>query len=74
VRAPGKRALAATVLVAIHAAALGAGFLAPYRPTEQARALPYAPPTSLHVVDASGRLHLRPFVYALVDDETMAGR
>jgi peptide/nickel transport system permease protein len=74
VRAPGKLALAATVLVAIHAAALGAGFLAPYRPTEQARALPYAPPTSLHVVDGSGRLHLRPFVYALVDDETMAGR
>ncbi len=67
-------ALAATVLAAIHAAALGAGFLAPYGPTVQARALPYAPPTRLHVVDEGGRFHRRPFVYPLVDDEAAAGR
>jgi peptide/nickel transport system permease protein len=73
VRVPGKLAQAATVLVAIHAAAAGAGFLAPYGPTEQARTLPFAPPTRLHLVDGDGRLHLRPFVYALVDDEAVAG-
>ncbi|HEU0106460.1 MAG TPA: ABC transporter permease, partial [Vicinamibacteria bacterium] len=73
-RRPDKMALAATVLAAIHAAALGAGFLAPYGPTVQARALPYAPPTRLHVVDEGGRFHRRPFVYPLVDDEAAAGR
>jgi peptide/nickel transport system permease protein len=73
VRAPGKLAQAATVLIAIHAAAVGAGFLTPYGPTVQARALPYAPPTRLHLVDEAGRLHLRPFVYALVEDEAVAG-
>jgi len=74
VRRPGKLALAASVLAGVHAAALGAGFLAPYGPTEQARAWPFAPPTSLHFVDEGGRLHLRPFVYALADDEGVSGR
>jgi len=73
-KVPGKLALAASVLIAVHAAALAAGFLAPYGPTEQARAWPYAPPTPLHFVDDAGRLHLRPFVYALADDETAPGR
>jgi peptide/nickel transport system permease protein len=58
-------ALAVSALAAIHLAALGAGFLAPYGPTEQYRSLPYAPPTRLHMVDAEGRLHWRPLVYAL---------
>jgi len=73
-RAPGKLALAASVLLAIHGAALGATFLAPYAPTEQARAWPYAPPTRLHFVDEAGRVHLRPFVYALADDEARPGQ
>jgi peptide/nickel transport system permease protein len=73
-RAPGKLALAASVLLAIHAAALGAAFLAPYAPTEQARAFPYAPPTRLHFMDEAGRFHLRPFVYALIDDEARPGQ
>ena len=73
-RAPGKLALAASVLASVHAVALGAAFLAPYGPAEQARALPYAPPTRVHFVDDAGRLHLRPFVHALVDDESAAGR
>jgi peptide/nickel transport system permease protein len=62
------------VLALVHAAALGAGFLAPYSPTEQNRTLPYAPPTRLHFVDAAGRLHLRPFVYALDEAAADAGR
>jgi peptide/nickel transport system permease protein len=57
--------LALGALTAVHLAALSAGFLAPYPPLEQDRALPYAPPMRLHFVDAEGRFHLRPFVYPL---------
>ena len=60
--------LACTFLIALHLAALSAGFLAPYSPSAQNRSFPYAPPTRLHVVDERGRLHLRPFVYALSDE------
>jgi peptide/nickel transport system permease protein len=55
--------LALAVLGAVHLAALGAGFLAPYAPTQQNRMLPYAPPTRVHFVDRTGRFHLRPFVH-----------
>jgi peptide/nickel transport system permease protein len=61
-RGAGVAALA--LLAAVHLAALGAGFLAPYPPTEQNRLMPYAPPTRLRFVDEDGRFHLRPFVYA----------
>lgn len=71
---PGKLALSASLLAGVHAMALAARFLAPYGPTEQARAWPYAPPTPLHFVDEVGRFHLRPFVYSLADDEAAAGR
>lgn len=57
---------AVSTLAAMHLAALGAGFLAPYDPTEQNRSLPYAPPTRLHFADAEGRFRLRPVVYPLV--------
>jgi peptide/nickel transport system permease protein len=67
-RPAGRAALltALAALVAMHLAALGAGFLAPYDPSEQNRSLPYAPPTRLHFADAEGRFHLRPFVHRLV--------
>jgi peptide/nickel transport system permease protein len=65
-RRPAALPTALAALVAMHLAALGAGFLAPYDPTEQNRSLPYAPPTRLHFADAEGRFHLRPFVYRLV--------
>jgi peptide/nickel transport system permease protein len=67
----GRRAWpwALALLAVVHLAAIGAGFLAPYAPSEQNRTLPYAPPTRLHLVDAEGRLHLRPFVYALREVE-----
>jgi peptide/nickel transport system permease protein len=58
----------AIVLLCLHLLVLAAGFAAPYDPVEQARALPFAPPTRLHVVDANGEFHLRPFVYAQVPD------
>jgi len=71
-RRAGRVALA--VLGAVHLAALGAGFLAPYAPLEQNRMLPYAPPTPLRFVDADGGFHLRPFVYALSEDALDEGR
>jgi peptide/nickel transport system permease protein len=57
--------VALAALAALHLAALGAPFLAPYDPTEQNRSLPYAPPTRLHLIDGEGRFHLRPFVYRM---------
>jgi peptide/nickel transport system permease protein len=50
-------------LAILHLIVILAGFIAPYGPRVQNRELPYAPPTRLHFVDASG-FHLRPFVYA----------
>jgi peptide/nickel transport system permease protein len=50
-------------LAILHLIVILAGFIAPYGPGVQNRELPYAPPTRLHFVDASG-FHLRPFVYA----------
>lgn len=64
---------AALFLAALHLAALGAGFLVPYRPGSQDRDLPYAPPSRLHLVDATGELHLVPFIYRWVPDESGEG-
>jgi peptide/nickel transport system permease protein len=58
--------LAVAILLLVHAAVLLAGFCAPYDPAEQDRSFPFAPPTRIHLVDATGNLHLRPFVYGLV--------
>jgi peptide/nickel transport system permease protein len=63
-----RRVAIAVVLVSLHLVVLVAGFAAPYDPVEQARTLPFAPPSRLHVVDVNGQFHLRPFVYALVPD------
>lgn len=60
-------ALAAGFLALLYAAALGAGFLAPYGYGEQDREHSYAPPVHLRWVDGAGRLHLRPFVYRWVE-------
>lgn len=50
-------------LIALHAAILLAGFIAPYNPTNQNRGFPYAPPARIHWVGSSG-VSWRPFVYA----------
>lgn len=65
--------VAAGFLGAVHVAVLLAGFLGPYDPAKQNRTLPFAPPTRLHVVDAEGRLHLRPFVYAVAERPGLMG-
>lgn len=49
----------------VYLSAVFAGFLAPDDPVAQNRSLAFVPPTRLHFVDATGRLHLRPFVYPL---------
>jgi len=49
------------LLAALHLAILAAGFIAPYDAASQNRDLSYAPPTHVHLRDASG-WHL-PFVY-----------
>jgi peptide/nickel transport system permease protein len=53
------------VLVVLHGIVAAAGFFAPYDPVEQDRERPYLPPMRLHLIDAQGRFHLRPFFYPL---------
>jgi peptide/nickel transport system permease protein len=53
---------AAGFLVAVHAAALFAGFVAPYDYDDQHRDFPYAPPSRIHLQG------LRPVVYGLTAD------
>jgi peptide/nickel transport system substrate-binding protein len=55
-------------LAAVHLVVALAGFIAPYDPANQDRSLPYAPPTAVRFVDATGAFHLRPFVYAQTPD------
>ena len=54
----------AVALAVLSAALLLAEMLAPYGLDQSDRTLFYAPPTGIHWVDARGRMHLRPFVYA----------
>ena len=51
-------------LAVLHGIVAAAGFFAPYDPTEQDRERPYLPPMKIHLVDAQGHFHLRPFFYA----------
>jgi len=62
-----RRTLAVLIvlLAAIHALAVGAGFVAPYDPAAQHRDMPYAPPMRVRFVDHNATWHARPFVYAL---------
>jgi peptide/nickel transport system permease protein len=51
------------VLGVLHGIVACAGFFAPYDPGEQDRKSPYLPPMRIHVVDAEGHFHARPFVH-----------
>jgi peptide/nickel transport system permease protein len=53
------------ILGLLHAIIVCAGFFAPYDPIEQDRKNPYLPPMQLHLLDAGGHFHLRPFAYGL---------
>jgi peptide/nickel transport system permease protein len=63
--------LGGAVLVVVYAIMLFAEFLAPYALNFSDRGVFYAPPVGVHIVDARGRWHARPFVYAyrLVDPD-----
>lgn len=61
------------LLLALHLPVLGAGLLAPYAPEAQYRELIWAPPVRVHLFDAQGALHVRPFVYALREDPGRLG-
>ena len=63
-----KRNIVAAVifLLTLHLAILFAGFVAPYDAAAQNRDFPFAPPTRIHLVDARGHMHIRPFIYAWV--------
>ena len=39
------------------------GFIAPYNHRSQAKDTPFLPPTRIHLVDAKGGFHARPFIY-----------
>jgi peptide/nickel transport system permease protein len=53
------------ILVALHSVIAAAGFFAPYDPAEQDRERPYLPPMHVHLMDAQGHFHFRPFFYPL---------
>jgi len=56
-------------LGALHFVVLCAGFFAPYDATAQNRDLIYAPPTQLHIFDATHGIHLRPFFLTTATDQ-----
>lgn len=61
--------LAIACLVAMHLLVLFAGFVAPYNFDTQERFHPFAPPARIHFFDSQGHFHVRPFVYAVRQDE-----
>ncbi len=62
-----------TLLAAFHVVVLFAGFFAPYDFSVQNREIPFAAPTRLHLVDARGKFHLRPFVYVALESNGAGG-
>lgn len=61
-----KLALASTIVLAVmYLVVAFVEFISPYDPTRTDENYIYAPPQSIHFVDAAGRFHLRPFVYGL---------
>ncbi len=68
-RASAKLLWAAGFLVVLHVVVTFAGFIAPYNYQSQDRLHPFAPPVRLHLLDCSGKMHLRPFVYGLKDSD-----
>lgn len=69
-----KLALVSLWLIAtLYFVAIFAEFFAPYDPFERHTRALLAPPTAIHMIDADGNFHLRPFVYGLkseLDRET----
>jgi peptide/nickel transport system permease protein len=62
---PRKLAKWLVLLALLHGIIVAAGFFAPYDPVEQDRERPYLPPMHVHLIDAQGHIHARPFFYPL---------
>jgi peptide/nickel transport system substrate-binding protein len=60
-------------LVLLHLVSFFGGFFAPYDPTAQDRGFPFAPPTSVHLVDDEGNWSV-PFVYGLSPETGVFGQ
>ena len=58
----------------VHAILFAAPWIAPYDPAVQHRDAPLRPPTAVHLVDAEGRWHTRPFVCAQTPDRGAVAR
>ncbi len=59
-----KMAMVASVLIVlIYGIAVFAEFVAPYDPEFQEASMAYRPPTTIHLIDAEGHWHVRPFIY-----------
>ena len=63
----------AAALILLLFPVVGAGFFAPYEPTEENRDVPLAPPTAIHFTDSHGRFHFRPFVCGWVGVADISG-
>lgn len=63
-RRRARLAVGLSLVASFYFVALFADFLAPYDIREQARGEPFAPASAVRFVDAEGRFHLRPFIYA----------
>jgi peptide/nickel transport system permease protein len=61
------------LLAGFHALVLFAGFFAPYSSSAQDREFPFAPPARIHLFDAEGHFHARPFIYGLKNDSNNSG-
>jgi peptide/nickel transport system permease protein len=61
---PRLRRAVILLAVIVHAILFAAPWIAPYDPAVQHRDVPLRPPTRVHLVDADGRWHARPFVCA----------
>jgi peptide/nickel transport system permease protein len=69
-----QKLVAALVLLgAFQSFILFAGFFAPYDFATQDRERPFAPPTGLHFADTRGNVHIRPFIYNLIDSGRSVG-
>ena len=64
-----KLALVSVVIILLlYLVATFVEFVAPYDPQMQDRKRAFQPPSKIHLVDAGGNLHFRPFVYGILSE------
>ena len=73
-RRRARLAVGAAIVGSFYLVAMFASFLAPYDIREQTRGEPFAPASTVRFVDADGRFHPRPFIYARQLTDPLARR